>query len=179
MYCIAKGKDYNAGGARYNTKYLQGVGIGTITDCLAAVKYNVYDKKNFTMDELMAALDDNFIGHERILNLVKNHSPKYGNDDEYADEIMKQVFEYYQGEVTGRPKYAWRNVSRKYASDNMPRLLWRSHDGKCKWTSGTCTCFRGYFTRKGCRRKWSYSCYKSKRKQYIQYNRWNKMTHII
>ena len=43
--CIAKGKDYNAGGARYNTKYLQGVGIGTITDCLAAVKYNVYDKK--------------------------------------------------------------------------------------------------------------------------------------
>lgn len=101
--CIAKGKDYNAGGARYNTKYLQGVGIGTITDCLAAVKYNVYDKKNFTMDELMAALDDNFVGHERILNLVKNHSPKYGNDDEYADEIMKQVFEYYQGEVTGRP----------------------------------------------------------------------------
>ena len=101
--CIAKGKDYNAGGARYNTKYLQGVGIGTITDCLAAVKYNVYDKKNFTMDELMAALDDNFIGHERILNLVKNHSPKYGNDDEYADEIMKQVFGYYQGEVTGRP----------------------------------------------------------------------------
>ena len=101
--CIAKGKDYNAGGARYNTKYLQGVGIGTITDCLAAVKYNVYDKKNFTMDELMAALDDNFTGHERILNLVKNHSPKYGNDDEYADEIMKQVFEYYQGEVTGRP----------------------------------------------------------------------------
>ena len=101
--CIAKGKDYNAGGARYNTKYLQGVGIGTITDCLAAVKYNVYDKKNFTMDELMEALDDNFIGHERILNLVKNHSPKYGNDDEYADEIMKQVFEYYQGEVTGRP----------------------------------------------------------------------------
>ena len=46
---------------------------------------------------------NNFIGHERILNLVKNHSPKYGNDDEYADEIMKQVFEYYQGEVTGRP----------------------------------------------------------------------------
>lgn len=65
-----KGKDYNAGGARYNTNICS-VGIGTITDCLAAVKYNVYDKKNFTMDELMAALDDNFIGHERILNLVK------------------------------------------------------------------------------------------------------------
>ena len=144
--CIAKGKDYNAGGARYNTKYLQGVGIGTITDCLAAVKYNVYDKKNFTMDELMAALDDNFIGHERILNLVKNHSPKYGNDDEYADEIMKQVFEYYQGEVTGRP--------------NMLGGMYRVNMLPTTWTSGTCTCFRGYFTRKGCRRKWSYSCYK-------------------
>lgn len=100
--CIAKGKDYNAGGARYNTKYLQGVGIGTITDCLAAIKYNVYDKKTFTMEELMAALDNNFEGYERILNLVKNHSPKYGNDDDYADDIMKSVFRYYQQEVTGR-----------------------------------------------------------------------------
>lgn len=101
--CISKGKDYNGGGARYNTKYLQGVGIGTITDCLAAVKYNVYDEKKFTMAELMKALDDNFEGHERILNLVRNKSPKYGNDDDYADSIMKSVFEYYRSQVTGRP----------------------------------------------------------------------------
>ncbi len=101
--CIAKGKDYNGGGARYNTKYIQGVGIGTITDCLAAVKYNVYDEKRFTMAELLKALDDNFVGHERILNLVKNKTPKYGNDDDYADDIMKSVFEYYRQQVTGRP----------------------------------------------------------------------------
>ena len=44
--CISNAKDYNAGGARYNTNYIQGVGIGTVTDCLTAVKYNVYDKKN-------------------------------------------------------------------------------------------------------------------------------------
>ncbi len=44
--CITKGKDYNAGGARYNTNYIQGVGIGTITDCLTSVKYNVFDEKN-------------------------------------------------------------------------------------------------------------------------------------
>lgn len=100
--CISTGKDYNAGGARYNTKYIQGVGIGTITDCLAAVKYNVYDEKKFTMDELMQALDDNFEGHERLLNLVRNKSPKYGNDDDYADSIMKSIFEMYRREVTGR-----------------------------------------------------------------------------
>ncbi len=100
--CIKKGKDYNAGGARYNTKYLQGVGTGTITDGLAAIKYNVYDKQNFTMEELMEALNDNFEGHERILNLVRNHTPKYGNDDDYADDIMRSVFETYRNEVTGR-----------------------------------------------------------------------------
>jgi len=55
------------------------------------------------MKELMQALDDNFEGHDRILNLVSNKTPKYGNDDEYADSIMRDVFEYYRSQVTGRP----------------------------------------------------------------------------
>ncbi len=101
--CIKKGKDYNAGGARYNTNYIQGVGIGTITDSLAAIKYNVYDEKKFGMSELLQALKDNFAGHERILNLVRSRSPKYGNDDDYADKIMQEVFHYYWSSVTGRP----------------------------------------------------------------------------
>ena len=101
--CISKGKDYNAGGARYNTKYLQGVGIGTITDCLTTIKYHVYDHGNFTMKELMQALSDNFTGHEKIHNLVSNKTPKYGNDDDYADDIMKKVFTLYHTLVTGRP----------------------------------------------------------------------------
>ena len=109
--CIGTGTDYNAGGARYNTNYLQGVGIGTITDSLAAIKYNVYDNKKFSMDELMKAVKDNFIGHEKILNLVQNRTPKYGNDDDYADFIMKDIFNYYERNVTGRPnmrKGTWR-----------------------------------------------------------------------
>ncbi|WP_347462524.1 trans-4-hydroxy-L-proline dehydratase [Clostridium sp. DL-VIII] len=101
--CIKKGKDYNAGGARYNTNYIQGVGIGTITDSLASVKYNVFDEKKFTMKELMNALENNFEGYERILNLVRNKTPKYGNDDPYADSIMKSVFDFYSKSVTGRP----------------------------------------------------------------------------
>lgn len=101
--CISTGKDYNAGGARYNTKYIQGVGIGTITDCLSAVKYNVYDHGHFTMAELMAALDNNFEGYEKIHNLVSNKTPKYGNDDDYADNIMKEVFALFKNLVTDRP----------------------------------------------------------------------------
>ena len=101
--CISKGKDYNAGGARYNTNYLQGVGIGTITDSLAAIKYNVFDEKKFTMEELIEAMEHNFEGYDMIANLVRNKTPKYGNDDDYADEIMKSVFNFYQKTVTGRP----------------------------------------------------------------------------
>lgn len=101
--CIAKGKDYNAGGARYNTNYIQGVGIGTITDSLAAIRYNVYDKKRFSMDELLTAMDKDFEGCDELHHLVSNRTPKYGNDDDYADAIMTQVFNTYHDEVTGRP----------------------------------------------------------------------------
>ncbi|MFI3208944.1 MAG: trans-4-hydroxy-L-proline dehydratase [Eubacteriales bacterium] len=112
--CITTGKDYNAGGARYNTNYIQGVGIGTITDCLTAIKYNVFEEGKFTMEELMTAIEDNFEGHEIIHNLVKNKTPKYGNDDAYADKIMKDVFEYYRDTVTGR-----KNMKGGYYRVNM------------------------------------------------------------
>ena len=101
--CISKGKDYNAGGARYNTTYIQGVGIGTISDSLAAIKYNVFDKKKFSMRELIDALEKNFEGCEDIYKAVHEESPKYGNDDDYADDIMRSVFELYRDTVTGRP----------------------------------------------------------------------------
>lgn len=100
--CIDRGMDYNAGGARYNTSYLQGVGIGTITDCLAAIKYNVYDHGKFSMMELMEAMKADFVGYDRIWHLVADKSPKYGNDDDYADTIMREVFGFYQRSVTGR-----------------------------------------------------------------------------
>lgn len=101
--CIKKGKDYNAGGARYNTSYIQGVGIADISDSLSAIKYNVFDKKKFTMKELLDAMNDNFEGHEDIRNLVANKTPRYGNDDDYADDIMLSVFNEYKDYITGRP----------------------------------------------------------------------------
>ncbi len=101
--CIKKGKDYNAGGARYNSSYIQGVGLGTITDSLSAIKYNVFDKKNFTMNEMLEFLKCNFENKKEEREKVLFFTPKYGNDDDYADDITRKVFESYFNAVDGRP----------------------------------------------------------------------------
>ncbi|MFZ2330363.1 MAG: trans-4-hydroxy-L-proline dehydratase [Atribacterota bacterium] len=100
--CLEKGVDYNAGGARYNTNYLQGVGIGTITDSLSAIKYHVFDKKHISMDTLLSILADNYRGELKARQLLKQDTPRYGNDDDYADTIMQEVFEAFYQEVEGR-----------------------------------------------------------------------------
>ena len=101
--CINKGMDYNNGGARYNTSYIQGVGIGTTTDSLTAIKYNVFDKKKLSMEEFLFAMSKNFESLDTIKNLLLNETPKYGNDNDYADEVLKTVFEIYFSAVDGRP----------------------------------------------------------------------------
>jgi formate C-acetyltransferase len=101
--CIAKGKDYNDGGARYNTNYIQGVGLGTITDSLTAIKYQVFDTGQITLKELLRALEADFDGYENLRQRLLNKTPKYGNDHEYADDIMKAIFEVYFNSIDGRP----------------------------------------------------------------------------
>lgn len=100
--CISKGKDYNAGGARYNSRYIQGVGIGTITDSLSAIKYHVYDNKTIKMSDLMTALKQDFDGDEKLRQILLNKTPKYGNDNDYADDLMKKVFDIFYNAVDGR-----------------------------------------------------------------------------
>jgi len=101
--CIARGRDYHDGGARYNTSYIQGVGLGTMTDALAAIKSQVYDEQAVTLAELVASLDADFAGSERLRQRLVNRAPKYGNDDAYADAVMRDVFEAYYAAVDGRP----------------------------------------------------------------------------
>jgi len=101
--CIDNGKDYNAGGARYNTSYIQGVGLGTITDALAALKYHIFDQQRVSMNKMLAALEADFAGYETLHRDLLDNTPKYGNDDDYADDILKRVFEAYYGAVNGRP----------------------------------------------------------------------------
>ena len=114
--CISNAKDYNAGGARYNTNYIQGVGIGTVTDCVASVKYNVFDEKNFTMEELIDAMEHDFEGYDYIYSLVHDKTPKYGNDDDYADELMREIFGLYHDTIVGRPNMK----GGKYGIDMLP-----------------------------------------------------------
>jgi trans-4-hydroxy-L-proline dehydratase len=101
--CIANATDYNARGARYNTSYIQGVGLGSITDILTSIKYNVFDEKKISMANLLSALKADFVGHEDLrFDLIYN-TPKYGNDDDYADENAVKVFEIFFDSIDGKP----------------------------------------------------------------------------
>ena len=101
--CIATGRDYNAGGARYNTSYIQGVGIGSITDSFSAIKHHVFDDGIVSLADLHDALANDFEDHEPLRQQLVNRTPRYGNDDDCADEIMVRCFEAFFEAVDGRP----------------------------------------------------------------------------
>ncbi|MCK9269087.1 MAG: glycyl radical protein [Bacteroidales bacterium] len=101
--CVANGKDYNAGGARYNSTYVQGVGLGSLTDSLAAIKYHVFDNQTIPMKGLVVALRKNFSDYEELRYKLVYETPKYGNDDDYADDLTKEIFEIFFRSVDGKP----------------------------------------------------------------------------
>lgn len=101
--CIATGLDYHDGGARYNTSYIQGVGLGTLTDAFAAIRHHVFDRQELPMADLLDALDTDFEENDRLRHTLVEKTPKYGNDDDYADGIMRTLFEIYFEAIEGRP----------------------------------------------------------------------------
>ena len=100
--CVKRGQDYNDGGARYNSSYIMGVGIGTLADSLAAIKYHVYDKKELPITTLLQALKDDFQSDEKLRLTLWNKTPKYGNDDDYADNLLRASFDAFYDEINGR-----------------------------------------------------------------------------
>ncbi len=100
--CVLKGRDYHNGGPRYDSSYIQGVGMGTITDCLSAIKTHVFDHKTLTMSALLGLLEVDFSGHERERQMLVNKTPRYGNDHEAADDLLVRVFETYFNAIDGR-----------------------------------------------------------------------------
>jgi formate C-acetyltransferase len=89
--CMERGKDVTVGGALYNCTGMQGVGVADVADSLAAIDALVFKTKSVTMQDMLKALSDNFVGHERLLQQIKNHAPKFGNDDESADTFAGKV----------------------------------------------------------------------------------------
>jgi formate C-acetyltransferase len=101
--CIAKGKDYNNGGPRYNTNYIQCCGIGTVTDSLSAIKKHVFENKSTTLKDLRQALACNFVDQEALRLRLLNKTPFYGNDDDEADAIMQRVYADLFKAIDGKP----------------------------------------------------------------------------
>jgi formate C-acetyltransferase len=97
--CLAEGMDITEGGARYNYTGPQAVGLSDVADSLAAIGKFVFDENSISMDQLMKALDDNFEGSEELRQILSNKAPKYGNDDDYVDELAAEVVKIYCDEV--------------------------------------------------------------------------------
>jgi formate C-acetyltransferase len=101
--CIARGRDYNDGGARYNTTYIMPVGIGTVTDSLSAIRVHAFERQATSLESLAAALRHDFEREETLRQTLWNRTPRYGNDDAAADAMLAAVFEEVYRAVEGRP----------------------------------------------------------------------------
>lgn len=100
--CVTNGKDYNAGGARYNTNYIQGVGLGSITDMFASLEHHVFDEGSISLETFLKVLSDNFEGHDEFRAALLYDTPKYGNDEDKADQHSTWVFDSFYEAVNGR-----------------------------------------------------------------------------
>ncbi|MGM0215958.1 glycyl radical protein [Enterococcus sp. AZ109] len=97
--CIEKGLDYSCGGAKYTCgNGITSVGVADLINTLAAVKELVFDRQCVTMDELLTAVDNNFVGHDSIYRLCEA-VPKYGNANPIVDEIASEIFTFIADEI--------------------------------------------------------------------------------
>ena len=103
--CIGRGKTLKEGGAIYD--FISGlqVGIANMADSLAAIKKLVFEEKKITPEQLYNALEDNFTSEEnqKIQQMLINDAPKYGNDDDYVDNLVVEVYNVYIDEMKKYP----------------------------------------------------------------------------
>ncbi|MHA1484891.1 MAG: pyruvate formate lyase family protein, partial [Candidatus Thorarchaeota archaeon] len=117
--CAARGKDVNQGGTDWNFITLEGMGIATLADSVAAVKKMVYEDKRVTMEQLLKALEANFEGFEETRQLLKSKAPKFGNDDDYVDSIARDLTRFWAEETLKRSNpYTGRRYRAGYLSWN-------------------------------------------------------------
>jgi pyruvate-formate lyase len=88
--CVEKGLDQSNGGARYNLYCLVITGLANFIDSLTAIKKIVYEEKKISMSELVNAIKDNFKDQENLRQMLLNYVPKFGNDDQYVDDVASR-----------------------------------------------------------------------------------------
>ncbi len=97
--CIEKGKDYNAGGARYTFTEPQGVGMPTVVDSLLVIRKLIFEQKRMPLVEFRKILQKDFKEKEVLRQEIINHFPKYGTDNDEADELAVELINYFCDEV--------------------------------------------------------------------------------
>ncbi len=99
--CIARGKTIKEGGSKYDFVSGLQVGIANLGNSMAAIKKLVFEEKRITPEALKLNLENNFEGRdgERIRQIILNYVPKYGNDDDYVDQLLKKAYDYYIDEL--------------------------------------------------------------------------------
>jgi len=99
--CIEQGKTIKEGGAKYD--FISGlqVGIANLGNSLAALKKLVFDEKRITKSQLMENLSNNFQGPdgERVRQMLLYSAPKYGNDDDFVDHLLKEAYLHFIYEI--------------------------------------------------------------------------------
>lgn len=136
--CIAKGRDYNDGGPRYNSTYIMGTGTGSLTDSLSAIRKHVFQEKSLSMDSLLEGLREDFQGCEKTRQRLWNKTPRYGNDDDAADELMLRAFHDFNALVEGRPNTKGGQYRVNYLSTTchvyFGSVTGATPDGRRAWT---------------------------------------------
>lgn len=114
--CIESGKSVQEGGTKYNTSGMFITGASNLADSLVAIEEVVYNDKTVSMDELIAALENNFAGEERLRQLLINKPPKFGNDNEHVDYVARDILGFIadtvqQWDDSRQGKYSFCNLS--------------------------------------------------------------------
>ncbi len=91
--CAQRGKSAFGGGARYLGGTLETYGNTNTADSLHAINELVFRQKRYTLPKLVAALDDDFEGHAKLLAECRAVA-KYGNDEGTADAMARRVHEH-------------------------------------------------------------------------------------
>ena len=112
--CVESGKSVQHGGAKYTTCGLYITGAANLADSIVAIERCVFQDKDFTMDQLITALDKNFEGEERMRQLLLNKPEKFGNDEPHVDSVYREMTHFIADHVQ-----TWRDARGGYYSFNV------------------------------------------------------------